>query len=67
MRETRAESWIHLQELLFDELWNPGIGRFRSGQGRMSCQGNMAGVYRIRFDASLDPFRRRPAAGCRRA
>lgn len=39
MRETRAESWIHLQELLFDELWNPGLGRFRSdsvyrGEGR---------------------------------
>jgi hypothetical protein len=39
MRETRAESWIHLQQLLFDEQWNPRLGRFRSdcvfrGEGR---------------------------------
>jgi hypothetical protein len=30
MRETRAESWIELQELLFAESWNEGLGRFRS-------------------------------------
>jgi hypothetical protein len=41
MRETRAESWLHLQELLFEEGWNEGLGRFRSdllyrGEGRAS-------------------------------
>jgi FRG domain len=39
MRETRAESWLHLQELLFAESWNEELGRFRSdlvyrGEGR---------------------------------
>jgi hypothetical protein len=41
MEETRAGSWVHLQELLFAGLWNEGIGRFRSdcvyrGEGRAS-------------------------------
>jgi FRG domain len=41
VHETRAESWIHLQELLFDGLWNKGLERFRSdsvyrGEGRAS-------------------------------
>jgi FRG domain len=39
MRETRAESWLHLQELIFAEGWNETLGRFRSnlvyrGEGR---------------------------------
>ena len=39
MRETRAESWLHLQEVLFAESWNAELGRFRSnfvyrGEGR---------------------------------
>jgi hypothetical protein len=39
VRETRAESWIELQELLFEEGWNAELGRFRSdlvyrGEGR---------------------------------
>jgi FRG domain len=39
MRETRAESWLELQEVLFDEGWNAELGRFRSnfvyrGEGR---------------------------------
>ena len=28
MRETRAESWLHLQELLFTEGWNESSGGF---------------------------------------
>ena len=41
MRETRAESWLQLQELLFEDAWNPDLGRFRSdlvyrGEGRAS-------------------------------
>jgi hypothetical protein len=39
VQETRAESWLHLQELLFEEGWNDELGRFRSdllyrGEGR---------------------------------
>jgi FRG domain len=39
VRETRAESWLELQERLFDESWNEQLGRFRSnfvyrGEGR---------------------------------
>jgi hypothetical protein len=39
VHETRAESWLHLQELLFAEGWNEELGRFRSdlvyrGEGR---------------------------------
>ena len=30
MAETIAESWLHLQELLFVDSWNPTIKRFRS-------------------------------------
>ncbi|MGD9660712.1 MAG: FRG domain-containing protein [Porticoccaceae bacterium] len=30
MRINTAESWLHLQELLFDESWNEELGRFRS-------------------------------------
>jgi len=30
MRIETAESWLHLQELLFDESWNEELGRFRS-------------------------------------
>jgi len=30
MRETRVESWLELQELLFAESWNERLGRFRS-------------------------------------
>ncbi len=30
MRIDIAESWVHLQELLFDGSWNEKIGRFRS-------------------------------------
>jgi hypothetical protein len=28
--EIRAESWTHLQELLYEESWQEGLGRFRS-------------------------------------
>jgi hypothetical protein len=39
VRETRAESWPQLQELLFEDAWNPQLERFRSdlvyrGEGR---------------------------------
>jgi hypothetical protein len=39
MRETRAEGWLHLQELLFEDAWNDDLRRFRSdlvyrGEGR---------------------------------
>lgn len=30
MNIARAESWPHLQQLLFEQTWNPDIGRFRS-------------------------------------
>jgi FRG domain len=30
MTEIRAESWTHLQELLYEESWQEGLGRFRS-------------------------------------
>ena len=30
MRETRVESWLELQELIFAESWNERLGRFRS-------------------------------------
>jgi len=30
MDETRAESWMHLQELLFAESWHEGLARHRS-------------------------------------
>jgi hypothetical protein len=30
MRETRVESWLELQELVFAESWNERLGRFRS-------------------------------------
>lgn len=30
MDEIRAESWNHLQELIFDDSWSEDIGRFRS-------------------------------------
>jgi FRG domain-containing protein len=30
MRETRVESWLELQELIFAESWNEQLGRFRS-------------------------------------
>lgn len=30
MDEIRAESWSHLQELLYEESWKPDLGRFRS-------------------------------------
>jgi hypothetical protein len=30
MAEVRAESWGHLQELLFDDSWQPSLRRFRS-------------------------------------
>ncbi|MFN8223742.1 MAG: FRG domain-containing protein [Gaiellales bacterium] len=41
MRLDTAGSWAELQELLFGEMWNPGLGRFRSdevfrGEGRAS-------------------------------
>jgi hypothetical protein len=37
--DVRAESWLHLQELLFADCWNPALERFRSdsvyrGEGR---------------------------------
>jgi FRG domain len=39
MQQIRAESWLHLQEVLFAEGWNEELGRFRSdlvyrGEGR---------------------------------
>jgi FRG domain len=39
MNETRAESWLQLQDLLFEDGWNEELGRFRSdllyrGEGR---------------------------------
>ncbi|MGL6277988.1 MAG: FRG domain-containing protein [Gaiella sp.] len=39
MHVERAESWTHLQELLFADVWNPTLGRWRSdavyrGEGR---------------------------------
>ena len=39
MQEIRAESWIHLQDVLFQEGWNEALCRFRSnlvyrGEGR---------------------------------
>ena len=30
MAETRAESWTHLQELLYEDSWQEDLGRFRS-------------------------------------
>ena len=30
MDEIRAESWLHLQELLFEDSWQETLGRFRS-------------------------------------
>jgi hypothetical protein len=30
MSEVRAESWIHLQELLYEDSWQEALGRFRS-------------------------------------
>jgi hypothetical protein len=30
MEEVRADSWLHLQELLFAESWHEELGRFRS-------------------------------------
>ncbi len=30
MRSLRPKSWLHLQELLFEDSWNPNIRRFRS-------------------------------------
>lgn len=30
MTEARAESWLHLQELLYEDSWQEGLGRFRS-------------------------------------
>lgn len=41
MRLEEAESWTHLQELLFGSMWNERLGRFRSdevfrGEGRAS-------------------------------
>lgn len=41
MQSERAESWAHLQELLFGGMWNEHLGRFRSdavyrGEGRAS-------------------------------
>ena len=41
MRRDDVESWAHLQELLFGEMWNESLGRFRSdevfrGEGRAS-------------------------------
>lgn len=41
MQGVRATSWAHLQELLFDGMWNDALGRFRSdavfrGEGRAS-------------------------------
>ena len=30
MDEVRAESWGHLQELLYEESWQEELGRFRS-------------------------------------
>ena len=30
MEEIRAESWTHLQELLYEDSWQEGLGRFRS-------------------------------------
>ncbi|MSO58633.1 MAG: FRG domain-containing protein [Thermoleophilia bacterium] len=30
MLSERATSWTHLQELLFDGMWNDGLGRFRA-------------------------------------
>ena len=30
MRETRVDSWLELQELMFAESWNEQLGRFRS-------------------------------------
>lgn len=41
MRVDRAESWEHLQALLFADVWNPALGRWRSdavyrGEGRAS-------------------------------
>ncbi len=41
MEEVRAQSWLHLQELLFDGMWNASLGRFRAdtvyrGEGRAS-------------------------------
>ena len=32
MHETRVESWLELQELLFAESWNDRLGRFRSNR-----------------------------------
>jgi hypothetical protein len=34
--EIRAESWLHLHELLFAEAWHEGLGRFRSD---FACRG----------------------------
>jgi hypothetical protein len=41
MNDVRAESWLHLHELLFEDCWSPELERFRSdsvyrGEGRAS-------------------------------
>jgi hypothetical protein len=73
MEETRVETWLELQQALFDDMWNDELGAFRSNlayRGRADARDDLAtSLFRLGGDAAdlerhlLRNFRKYAASG----
>src|SRR6478609_8878189 len=58
MNERRVESWMELQELLFEDSWNDDLGLFRSShayRGGSDASADLrSGLYRLGGDPDLE-------------